>query len=323
MLSSLAILAGRIRQRRRQLRLTQRDLAAVAGCTQSYISQFETGYRPVSPEIAQKLEGILKVPEGAFLQARFRRGRPPLSPAARQAVRAIVCASGSEPWRNRPSCRPRFRRPNLGRRIHNALWPRPRQLSRTSLQDISRLERVRSHDEVFWDHFNSVIFDSWPEKVLNVQVGLQARALAGISPDRLGCQLDVSCGKTGRPTGHRAFPAYILTHGDISIAWFPQRCVATHQGHRWPDNLLVAAQGNSKLTLVVEVDGPHPNHSAEPERVREMHLGVPVLHLRAQDVAHKHVLDQILGRVEQLLKPKTSIETRPPAKSYSRPELHE
>jgi len=41
----------------------------------------------------------------------------------------------------------------------------------------------------------------------------------------------------------------------MAVAMFPQRCVGTAHGYRWPDILVVAARGGRRVTAVVELDG--------------------------------------------------------------------
>ena len=53
------------------------------------LAQVETGVRPISKKIAQKLEVIFKVKPGKYTQVVFRRGRPPRGAEARQALRLM------------------------------------------------------------------------------------------------------------------------------------------------------------------------------------------------------------------------------------------
>lgn len=69
----------------------------MAGCSQSYICQIETGVRTVSLSLAKKLEVILKTTPGSLRKAQFRRGRPPCRPETRQALREIAQADGPPP----------------------------------------------------------------------------------------------------------------------------------------------------------------------------------------------------------------------------------
>lgn len=57
-----------LRTRRRDLGLTLQQLAEAAGCTKSYLSQIETGYRapPRSPDLLGRLERALRLTPGAL-----------------------------------------------------------------------------------------------------------------------------------------------------------------------------------------------------------------------------------------------------------------
>lgn len=61
-------IAHAIRTRRRDLGLTLQQLADAVGCTKSYLSQIETGYRdaPPSAELLAKLERSLRLAPGAL-----------------------------------------------------------------------------------------------------------------------------------------------------------------------------------------------------------------------------------------------------------------
>ncbi len=57
-----------LRTRRRELGLTLQQLADAAGCTKSYLSQIETGYRapPRSRDLLERLEGALRLTPGSL-----------------------------------------------------------------------------------------------------------------------------------------------------------------------------------------------------------------------------------------------------------------
>lgn len=74
-------IATTIRTRRRDLRLTLQQLADAVGCTKSYLSQIETGYRaaPPSPDLLERLERSLRLTPGALTeQAAFLSMPAPL-----------------------------------------------------------------------------------------------------------------------------------------------------------------------------------------------------------------------------------------------------
>ena len=86
MISPLARVAVVLRQRRKSLRWSQRRVAKQVGCSQSYLAQVETGVRPVSRQLAEKLERLLGV-SGGLVGVAFLRGRPPLRVETRAVMR--------------------------------------------------------------------------------------------------------------------------------------------------------------------------------------------------------------------------------------------
>lgn len=52
-----------LRQRRKRLRLTQRELAASVHCSVAMLKKIEVDERPPSPELAELLAISLKIPE--------------------------------------------------------------------------------------------------------------------------------------------------------------------------------------------------------------------------------------------------------------------
>ena len=61
------------------------------------LAQVETGVRPISKRIAEKLEVVFKVKRGTYTRAVFPRGRPPRGAEASQALRQISRATGKAP----------------------------------------------------------------------------------------------------------------------------------------------------------------------------------------------------------------------------------
>jgi len=161
-------------------------------------------------------------------------------------------------------------------------------------QRVRQLEAARRHDEKFWRLANSLRFDSWTEKDLVIQVGQISVELTGVSLNQVGCTLQVVCGKTGADTMTRAYPSFLLRHGQASIGWFTQRCVRTQHGHRWPDVILVVALNGRKRTLVVEIDGPQFHTCPKAESRRDAELAVPVRHVPPSLLQQPDGLKQIL-----------------------------
>ncbi len=277
MLSPLAQIAVLVRQKRKALGLSQRQVATQAGCSQSYLAQIETGVRPISLRLAVRLEKLFGMPVGRYQRAKFLRGRPRLTEASRAILQRIRRAGGRRPWQYLPMGKPRY--------------PRPDRISGLT----SRVGWLEGRDEYFWRNFNSIHFDSKAEVRLNLQVAKSGAQLVGVNLSRLGCCLPVMDGASGQNRSGQAFPAYLLEDGDLSIAWSPQRCVRTPAGYRWPDNLLVIACGDKKITGVVEVDGAPFHDNPELEASRDRELGVPVLHLDAADVGRPDILQRIFS----------------------------
>ena len=286
--------------RRRSLKLSQRRVAGAVGCNQSYLAQVETGRRPISRRFAERLESVFQVEPGSYTGARFRRGRPPLDREARQALREIRRARGAAPRAFPQLGRPRHRRPDRAKGWKNPFWPVARYLGAQAVQEVQRLERLRAGDDDFWRLLQSIHYDSWSEKRLHVKVGLAGAVLTGVSPGILGCVLPQADGSTGRETSRRAYPAFVWRWQDVSLALFPQRCVATQREHWWPDNLLVAACGGRRVTGVVEVDGEPYHKNLDGQAWRDADLGVPVLHLDAAEVGQPGLLDKLLLWVRSL-----------------------
>ena len=295
MLSPFGQIANLIRQQRRSLGLSQRQVARLMGCSQPYLAQVETCRRPVSRKMAERLEKLFEVEAGTYTQATFTRGRPPLTEVARLALRDLRKACGPSPQcimeRGR---KPRFPRPDWAKAREDALGQLGIHLGDKTAEEVRKLEGIRLGDERFWRNVNSIRYDSLKEKELIVKVGLRCSQLTGVSLAVSGCGMAGANGITGRDTVHRAFPAFILRHEATSILWFPQRCLRTPSGYRWPDNLLVIARNGQKVSAAVEVDGPEFHQDEQKERQRDRDLGVPVLHVEASEINKEDILEKIL-----------------------------
>jgi transcriptional regulator with XRE-family HTH domain len=123
MLSPLIKIARMVLRERRERKLSQRQLAAKVGCSQPYLAQVETGVRPISKKIAQKLEVVFGVKRGRYTQAVFRRGRPPRGAEAQQALRQIQQATGKAPRALESSGPPSFPRADRVSGLEDPLWP--------------------------------------------------------------------------------------------------------------------------------------------------------------------------------------------------------
>lgn len=293
-------MAKKIRRRRIQLRVGQRELARRLGCSQAYLYQVERGVRPLSAQFAGSLEMILKVKPGLF-SLKVRRGRPPLSEEARRILRELRRAEGASRTVAPDGRKPRFPRSDWGRPGENPFWPMAIHLGQQAGERVQLLEFTRRNDDKFWRIVNSLRFDSWTEKDLVVQVGLLSVELAHVSLRQVGCALQSVCGKTGADTMTRPYPAFLFKYRGASVGWFPNRCVRTRHGHRWPDSLLVVANNGRKQTVVVEVDGPNYHQCVESELKRDADLAVPVLHVHPsvlqQSDGLRRILDWVYSKV--------------------------
>ncbi|MBT9581846.1 helix-turn-helix transcriptional regulator [bacterium] len=301
MVSPFCLIANLIRLRRGWLGWSQRKVARTLGCSQPYVAQVETGHRPVSRRIAEKLEILYGVPAGSYTNANFVRGRPPLTEETRQVLRHLreaVSEPLSIPLVKRA---PRNPRSDFSKPREDALVPVGPLLGQNAAAVVRKLEIQRPGDERFWRGINSVRFDSLKEKLLVASVAQRCSQVAGVSLAQVGCALPPVNGITGRDKSRRAYPAMILKDGDISIAWYPQRCVRTYSGYRWPDNLLVAALGHHRVTVALEVDGAAFHQDSAREDQRDRDLAVPVLHLPASQVVGPHTVDQVFKWIRSLL----------------------
>ena len=294
MLPPMIRIARAILKRRQALKLSQRKVAAALGCSQPYVAQVETGRRPVSRRIAEKLESVFRVKPGSYTKVTFRRGRPALGKSARRALREIRRAQGSAPRPFPQLGRPQHPRPDRASGLGNPLWPIAIHLGEKAAREVKSLEQLRPSHDPFWRQLQNIRYDSWSEKRLHVKVGLTGAELAAVNPKKLGCVLPSADGRTGRSSNRRAYPAFVWQWQDISLAMFPQRCVATEHTHLWPDNLLVAARQGRRITGVIEVDGDPYHLDLEAEDRRDSLLGVPVLHLNAAELGQPGLLDKLL-----------------------------
>ena len=283
MLSPLARVAAVFRDRRKFLRWSQRRVAGQVGCSQSYLAQVETGVRPVSRQLAEKLERLLGV-SGRLQGVRFLRGRPPLSAVTRAVMKQIRQARGRKPSQYLPLGKPKYARPERARGLKSAL---------------GKLAGPLCGDERFWRNLNSIRFDSGAEKQLVRWLAMSGAQLTGVSWGRLGCSLPVMDGSNGRDAGRRAQPTFLLQDGDMAVAFSPQRCVRAAGGYLWPDLLMVIAREGRRTTAVVEVDGAPWHADKAAEAFRDADLGVSVLHLDAAEVGGRGTLRRILDWARQ------------------------
>ncbi|MDP2325811.1 MAG: helix-turn-helix transcriptional regulator [Gammaproteobacteria bacterium] len=288
-------------RKRRKSKFSQRQLAAKVGCSQPYLAQVETGVRPISKRIAEKLEVVFKVKRGTYTKAVFPRGRPPRGAEARQALRQIGLATGKAPRALESVGPPTHPRADRVFGLENQFWPIGPHLGAEAARQVRQLEALRPREEHFWRHLNGIPYDSWTEKLFQVGVGLSGAELTRVSLGSLGCELPSADGLTGRDSRKRPYPAFVTQQGDMAVAMFPQRCVGTAHGYRWPDTLVVAARDGRKITAVVELDGAPFHGNRDAERRRDRDLGVDVLHVDASEVGKPGLLKKIFDWLGGLL----------------------
>ena len=296
MQSPLMRMSQIIRNSRRRCRLSQRQLAAAIGCSQSYVAQIERMRRPVSPRVAQFLEGFFELGEGSLTgpPVVFSRGRPALSAVAKVIHRGLQRANGG-PVQDWPSRRARPRYPRYDYQYGlNSAFPRVGiWCGKEAKAELELLQDLRGIDEEFWRKSNLIRSDSLVEKRAQIGLGLLAEQVTGVSWEAVGCQLLSAHGTQGYYTGKQAHPAFLISQRDLVLACFPQRCVRTQRGYRWPDLVVVAARENRKITVVIEINGPKYHTNPMRERRRDAELGVPVLHVCASRVEAHLPLDII------------------------------
>jgi len=295
MLSKSWIVARKMQQRRRSMGFSLRRLAALVGCAHTYLHQVELGVRPLSQAKAVLIEGVLRFKSGS-LRLDTRRGRPTISSEGRILLRELR-RFGGLPVDGRNFGKPRHARPERARGLQNPFWPMAVHLGESAHQRVKALERKWADHERFWRLANALRFDSWSEKNLVVQVGLQSVALTGVRPAGVGCLLTCVSGSSGRDVSGQAIPAFLLQYQGAAVVWFVQRCVRTWNGYRWPDNVLVVSRDGVRKTVVVEVDGPKYHRDPEAERLRDEELGVPVVHVHPELLQQEDGLQRILDRV--------------------------
>ena len=303
MLASMLRVVRAIWLRRRSMKLSQRRVAGGVGCSQSYLAQVETGKRPISRRFAERLESYLGVRPGSFTEVEFRRGRPAMSERALQALREIRRSRGEAPRQFRNLGKPEFPRKDGSRVLEDPLRDLSWKLGGRAELDVGALEDMRPETDDLWRRLGAIRYDSCSEKWLHVKLALAGAEAAGVSPRYVGCALPCADGRTGRDAGRRAFPAFVWRYEDIALAVFPQRCVVSQMTHRWPDNLVVAARGGRRVTGIVEVDGRSNHQDQKKEKMRDRDLGVPILHLDADDLGRSGLMDRLLSWLRGLFAP--------------------
>lgn len=283
--SALHKLTGRMVRRRRFLGLTIEQASARAGVSHQYLSQVEHGDRPPSRRLAERLERVYRAP-GKFTPSHLqfcRPGRRPMSDAARRAVQTILNAAPMDtPAPSRLPVPPRHPWPGQRPGLVDPLWPIGLHLGPNARTQVEQLEARCADNEFLWRMLSRQSFDSWSEKLAQVQL-LQRGESATLAPGRFGCALLVVCGRTGRAMDRVSRPAVVLKTGDLAAVIWPQATVQLPDGHLRVDLLAVIASGGRRRTVAVELysEKTHPDRARDARRAAR--LGIPVgrLHVRA------------------------------------------
>ena len=284
MLSMQRKLAKRLVKVRERLELSQRGVAARCGFSQSYLAQVERGVRPISERALARLELAYETSFGKLWAGVGRRGRPAYAAQTRRALRRFGRGI-REFWGRGLVAIPEHAQPQEVLRSEDPLCPIALHLGEAAGREVKALERLRQEDEQFWRQFNRLRFDSWSEKRLQVRVGLLGGQLLGLRLDRLRCGFSLVDGETGEKAGlHRG---YVLAGQEASVVWCPQVAVATSRRILCLDDLLLVSDGRKTVTVGVEVDGAEYHRDADKECRRDRALGIPVLHVGADELNHR------------------------------------
>lgn len=292
MLSCKQKLAKRLIRIRGKSGFSQGWMAAQVGVTQSYLAQVESGDRPISAGCLRKLELFYGVKFGKLWKEVGIRGRPAYAAPTRAAMQRLGRAD-YQFWQGGEVLVPEHPQPHQVTGLADPLWPMAIHLGPEAGEEVKRLELLRGQDEMFWRNFNSLRFDSWSEKRLQVRLALLGSQLVGIRLDRLGCPLPCIDGVTGEKA--RLHRGYVIQGKDASLAWCPQVAVRTKVGYRCLDNLLVMSSGAKSVTLAVEVDGDSYHTDTNRESRRDRELGIPVLHVSASRLGEPGLIREIFN----------------------------
>jgi len=279
-------------RRRKALGLTVERASAAARVSAQYLSQVESGQRPPSRRLAQRLERVYRKP-GEYTQPRYRfegPGRRPAPEAARQALREIRRATALDgPAPQQPAAAPRHPWPEQRPVLDDVLWPIGLHLGAEARVEVEQLEALRGEDDFLWQTLNQMSFDSWSEKRLTVRL-LGAGHLMTVAPDSVGCAVQVVSGRTGRNLGAVAQAAIVLNCDELSAVVWPQATVQIGTSHRRCDFLAVVSVRGMKRTVCIEVVSPDTHPDDRRDQARADHLGIRVGRLWVEHLGRADLL---------------------------------
>lgn len=298
MLPDTAKIGLLLRLRRRCAGLTQRQAAKAVGCSQPYICQVERGQKALSAKFAEALEAILELEPGRLSGQRIPRGRPVLCEPTRLARRQLLDVTSRMPASR--VRRSRYRPANPPPGYLDPLSPLRVYLGPQAADEVRQLE-VKQAGQLYWRRFNSMRFDSLPEKRFLVRCALEGLSLLKLRPAQVGCSLRVTNPKSGKCAAYHPSSALVSSRGDTVIAAFPQLSVWTGLRYRRPDLTVVITRGQRRVTAALEVDGRLYHSDPRKERQRDLELGVPVYHLEADQVGDPEALERFYEWCERLV----------------------
>lgn len=288
-----------LRTRRRELRMTQRQVAKVAGCSQPYICQVERGQKALSARFSEILEERLELDPGILSGIRVPRGRPAQPEQVRWSRRQLMNTTPVTPGRKVRLC---LHPPGVQPPVHHdPFWLLGPYFGEAAVQEFRRLEELKGPDQLYWRRLNLIHYDSWLEKRFVVKLASGGQTLQRLRPSRVGCSLRITDPVTGKPAGHRARTALLTTRDETVIAAFPQLSVWTGVQYRRPDLTVVVTRRNKRATAALEVDGAYCHQDAQQEQGRDLELGVPVYHLSGDKVGDQAALEHFYEWCEGLV----------------------
>lgn len=236
-----------MRNRRKELGLSQRQVAALAEITMSRLSEFESGLRLPSPEIAAKLGGALGVDgvagSGQILpreaMRRLTRPKPYEFPAVNK-----------EPWQR------------MERRLD---W---------------KLKQIKLPKEVAAWIQRHLACNSGQEGLSLYQLGAAGARPVIANAHECGYRGLAILDDKGEALGERMQPALHWLTPEFECVLWPQ--VTFLNGLRVDLLILLRVGGGKSRWIVVEVDGPH--HDAETDAKRDKWVTVPVFRVSNKDV---------------------------------------
>ena len=308
MLSGMNRLSRRYTRDRKASGLSQAQAADKAECHPSFLALVETGRRSLSRRMAERLERALGKKPGRYTRHVVpSRGRPRQSSSSAEAVRKVRDAtpflkqSGLPKFYN-PGFEPSHKQSEVTGQVENILWPMGVHLGRSAQEEVEALEAQWAGQDHAWSLVNQLPFDSWSEKRMFVRAALRKGEIVRVAPRRLGCHTWLAHPRTGEEVAHRAQTALVLEQDGITAFFFPQQTTLTASDRFLrADFLVVASNGQRRVTAVVEVDGRDSHKDPYRDFDWELRINLPVLRLSADAVGRHGDVEAIYQFLDGLL----------------------